>query len=83
MSTQAPPPGLSPNAAMEAETNGARLKAGEIKPEQFILDGTLLLLSKLNAEMVTASSKHLLDVGKLWMTTANGVLRARRRLKDK
>ena len=78
-----PPPGQRPDANLIAETNGVRLMNGTIAPEKFILDGTLKLLAKLDAEMEGASGRALIDTGKLWMTTANGVLRAKRRLKER
>lgn len=84
LESDAPPErGRSAVAAMSAETNALRLRNGTLKPEQFILDGTLKLLAKLDAELEIATGKALIDTGKLWMTTANGVLRAKRRLKDK
>lgn len=85
MASEAPGPskGEQAQAEMVAETNGKRLISGELKPEKFILDGTLKLLAALDAERDIAKGRHLLDVGKLWMTTANGVMRARRRLREK
>lgn len=85
MSADAPAPskGEQAQAAMVAETNAERLINGTLKPEKFILDGSLKFLAALDAERDIAKGKHLLDVGKLWMTTANGVMRARRRLREK
>lgn len=67
----------------KAEADASRLKDGTFDTGKYILEGSLTLLAKLRVEMEGASGKHLLDAGKLWMTTANGVFRAKRRQKEK